>query len=120
MQVFPQDTADEESGQRSSVQLLEKRPRGVDQGTAQDLWRAETIQYERTAVLDSQRLGQEVGVLVHLNPLAAEGLSDRIVLTSSLCPHDVIEEKTLHVVRCQPIQLHTPPVHDGLTKPADL
>ena len=109
------------SAKRSPVELFEERTDGSTRDGPEDLRRAQPVQDERPPVGDLQGLRQEVGVVVHLDALVAEGLGERVVLLAgSLGPHDVVEEQALDVVRRQPVEFDARPVQDRPPELPDL
>ncbi len=115
------DTADEQLGERSRVDLVGETAQRAGQGRSDLLRAARAIEHERTGLGDLERLREQLGEVVNGDPAVAEDPDEHVVLFAGLRrPEDVVEQQSVAVARGQPAELQARPVDDRLAEPADL
>src|SRR6185312_10074394 len=121
VQVRLEHAADQELGQRRTVEVVEEPPYRPGQVRAEHLGHAQPVQDEGAAVRNLQRLGQQLPVVMDPNAPGSEHAGERVVLLPGPPgPQHVVEQQLADVPRGQPGQLEPGPVHDHLPERPDL
>ena len=120
-QVRLQHPADQVAGQVGGVGVIGQPADRVHQLRAEDLRGADPVQHVRPALGHLQRLGEQLPEVVHQHPPVAQRLGEYVVFFLGLLrPHHIVEQQVADVLRGQPGQLKSGPVHDHLPELPDL
>jgi hypothetical protein len=116
-----QHPADQVAGQGGGVGVVGQPSERVHQFRAEQLGGAHPVQHVRSALGDLKRLGEQLPEVVHPHPPAPERLGEHVVFFLGLGrPHHVVEQQVADVLRGQPGQFQSGPVHDHLPELAYL
>ena len=115
------DAADQVAGQVVRAERVQGGAQRVDGQRPVYPGVEDLVQHVGPGLADLQRLREQVPVVVHGDPVVAQGLGERVVLGLRLGhPEHVVEQQVGGVIRGQPLQLELGPVQDDLAQPADL